>query len=79
MCPIFLESVHNFYKYDNDIILQKNTYFQLCSGLVPDLIKKSWTVSNGSYTIQKYFHPIVSLSFAFLKDFIQMRWPLWSV
>ena len=24
-------------------------------------------VSNGSFTIQKYFHPIVSLSFAFLE------------
>ena len=39
MCPIFLGSVHNFGRSDDDI-------FNRCiNGLMPNLIKKSWTVS----------------------------------
>ena len=43
---IFEVVVHNFGRSDDDILYQKNPYFNICRcGLMPNLIKKSWTVS----------------------------------
>ena len=42
----FEEVVHNFGSSDNDMIQLKNAYFQyMQTGLMPNLIKKSWMVS----------------------------------
>jgi hypothetical protein len=38
MCPIFVDSVHNFGRSDDDDMMHR-------CGLMPNLIKKSWTVS----------------------------------
>ena len=48
MCPIFVGSVCNFGRSDNDIISWKNGYFQNMKwpGFMRNLIKKSWPVSN---------------------------------
>ena len=49
MCPIFVGSVHNFCKSDDDTLFsEKVLIFARCiSGLMPNLIKKSWTDSKG--------------------------------
>ena len=47
---IFEEVVHNFGRSDDDMIWRKNAYvfpiYAYVRGLMPNLIKKSWTVSN---------------------------------
>ena len=46
MCPIFVGSVHNFGKSEDDIIIEKLLISNRCiSGLMSNLIKKSWTDS----------------------------------
>ena len=53
MCPIFVGSVHNFDKSDNDLFSEKVLISDRCiSGLMSNFIKKSWTDSNVTYSIK---------------------------
>ena len=47
MCPIFVGSVHDFGKSDDDIILGKKCFFPIHESVVscPTCTQKSWMVS----------------------------------
>ena len=56
LCLIFVGSVHNFRKSDDDKIWWKMLIFNRCiSGLMPNLIKKPWTDST-TYVVRTYVY-----------------------
>ena len=69
MCPIFVGSVYNFGRSNDDtsdkIISDKMLISHRCiSGLMPNLMKKSWTVSSTAGQAQKrYFNFLNKLTF----------------
>ena len=50
MCPIFVGSVHDFGSSDKMTLFSEKILIsnKCLHGLMPNLIKKSWTVSNAS-------------------------------
>ena len=58
MCPIFVGSVHNFGKSEDDIYSEKMLIFNRCiKGLMSNLIKKSLTVTTiqGTFSLKLFF------------------------
>ena len=51
MCPIFVGSVDNFGRSDDDMIyIVEKLLFPLDGGSMPKSYKKSWTVSDNPFT-----------------------------